>query len=65
MFGINKKTEEMIDSTKKDIKEEIKNLIDNGQVLAIGVLSVACLSIGYILGSITTGAMCKAVSKVY
>ncbi len=62
MFGINKKTEEIINDTKKDIKEQIQDLIDNGQVLSIGILSVTCLTVGYILGSITTSSAYRTLS---
>jgi len=64
MFGINKKTEEMIDNTKKDIKQEISSLVEDGRVWSIGLLSVACLTIGYILGAVTTSSMNKTMMIV-
>lgn len=61
MFNFKKQTDEL----KKDIHEEVQELVDNGKVLSIGILAISCLTIGYALGSITTGLMCKTVSKVY
>ena len=55
-----KHTEEL----KKDIKEEINTLVENGKVVSIGVLAVSCLTVGYILGSITTGAMCRTLTSI-
>lgn len=60
-IGINKETSEKIDETKKDIKEEIHNLMESGQAVSIGILVAGCLTVGYILGSITTGAMYRTM----
>lgn len=62
MFGINKKTEEVIENTKKDIKEELHELVQNGRVWSIGVLAVSCLTIGYVLGSVTTSSAYRTIS---
>lgn len=47
---------------KKGIKEEISELMENGKVVSIGIMAVSCLTVGYILGSITTGAMYRAIT---
>lgn len=49
---------------KKDIKEEINNLVNDGKVLSIGILAVGCLTVGYILGCVTTGAMCRTLIRI-
>ena len=61
MFGINKRTEEVIDDTKKDIKDQINSLVEDGRVWSIGLLAAGCLTVGYILGALTTGAMCRTM----
>ena len=60
MFGLNKQTNEI----KKDIKTEINNLVENGKVVSLGILAVGCLTVGYILGAITTGAMYRVLVEV-
>lgn len=62
--GFNKETSEKIDETKKDIKEEIQKLMDSGQAVSIGILVASCLTVGYILGSITTGAMYRTMEII-
>lgn len=62
MFGINKKTEETINSAKNDIKEQVNNLVEDGRVWSIGVLAVTCLTVGYILGSVTTSSAYRTIS---
>ena len=49
---------------KKDIKEEINNLVNDGKVISIGILAVGCLTVGYILGCVTTGAMCRTLVSI-
>ena len=56
----NKQKEEL----KKDIKQEISELMNNGKVLSIGIMAIGCLTVGYILGSITTGAMYRTMVTV-
>lgn len=52
------------DEIKKDIKEEISELMESGKVVSIGIMAISCLTVGYILGSITTGAMYRTIIKV-
>lgn len=56
----NKQKEEF----KKDIKQEISELMNNGKVLSIGIMAIGCLTVGYILGSITTVAMYRTMVTV-
>lgn len=58
MFG--KQTKEI----KDDIKSEIRSLVQDGKMMSFGVLAVGCLTVGYILGSITTGAMCRTLTSI-
>ncbi len=55
MFG--KQKEEI----KATIKDQVSELVNNGKVLSIGIMVVCSLTVGYILGSITTGAMDRAL----
>lgn len=48
----------------EEIKKEVDDLVESGKVLSIGVLAVSCLTIGYILGSVTTGTMWKTMIRV-
>lgn len=52
------------DEIKNDIKEEISELMESGKVVSIGIMAISCLTVGYILGSITTGAMYRTIIKV-
>lgn len=54
----------MFKKQTEDIKKEVNNLVENGRVLSIGVLAVTCLTVGYIMGAITTGAMCRTVAVI-
>lgn len=56
----NKQKEEF----KKDIKQEISELMNNGKVLSIGIMAVGCLTVGYILGSVTASAMYRTMIEV-
>lgn len=56
----NKQKEEF----KKDIKQEISELMNNGKVLSIGIMAVGCLTVGYILGSVTASAMYRTMLEV-
>lgn len=56
----NKQKEEL----KKDIKQEISELMNNGKVLSIGIMAVGCLTVGYILGSVTASAMYRTMLEV-
>lgn len=56
MFGFNKQ--------KDEIKKEVQELVNEGKLLSLGVLAVSCLTVGYILGSVTTGVMCQVLVKV-
>lgn len=56
----NKQKEEL----KKDIKQEISELMNNGKVLSIGIMAVGCLTVGYILGSVTVSAMYRTMLEV-
>ena len=47
---------------KKDIKEELSELMENGKVVSIGIMAVSCLTVGYILGSATTSALYRAIA---
>ena len=47
-----------------EIKKEVDNLVENGKVLSVGILAVTCLTVGYIMGAITTGAMCRTIAVV-
>lgn len=60
MFNFNKQKEEI----KKDIKEEIHGLMEDGKVVSIGIMVVGCLSVGYVLGSITTAAMYRTMLEI-
>jgi len=62
MLGINKKTEEIIDNTKKDIKSQLDQLIKDGYVWSIGILAVTCLTVGYTLGAVTTSSAYRTLS---
>ena len=62
MFGISKKTEEVIDTTKKDIKDQLDELVKDGRVWSIGVLAVTCLTVGYVLGAVTTSSAYRTLS---
>lgn len=62
--GINKETSEKIDETRKDIKEQIHNLMESGQAVSVGILVAGCLTVGYILGAVTTGAMYRTMEVV-
>lgn len=53
MFGFNKQ--------KDEIKKEVQELVNEGKLLSLGVLAVGCLTVGYILGSVTTGSMCRVL----
>lgn len=53
MFGFNKQ--------KDEIKKEVQELVNEGKLLSLGVLAVSCLTVGYILGSVTTGSMCRVL----
>lgn len=52
------------DEIKKDIKEEISELMESGKVVSIGIMAISCLTVGYILGSITTGVMYRTMISV-
>lgn len=52
------------DEIKNDIKEEISELMESGKVVSIGIMAISCLTVGYILGSITTGAMYRTMISV-
>ncbi len=52
------------DEIKNDIKEEISELMESGKVVSLGIMAISCLTVGYILGSITTGAMYRTIIKV-
>jgi len=52
------------DEIKNDIKEEISELMESGKVVSIGIMAISCLTVGYILGSITTGAMYRTIIKI-
>lgn len=52
------------DEIKNDIKEEISELMESGKVVSLGIMAISCLTVGYILGSITTGAMYRTMIKV-
>lgn len=47
-----------------EIKTEIRSLVEEGKVLSIGILAIGCLTVGYILGCITTGAMCRTITSI-
>lgn len=47
----------------KKQKEELKQIFEDGKVIAILTLSTACLTIGYILGASTTAGMYQAVQR--
>lgn len=51
----------MFKKQAEEIKKEVGSLVENGRVWSIGVLAVTCLTVGYILGSVTTGAMCRTL----
>lgn len=55
----------MFNKQKEEIKKEISELVENGKVVSIGIMAVGCLTIGYILGSITTGAMYRTMLAVH
>lgn len=59
-FGLAKQKEEL----KKDIREEIDGLVEDGRIVSLGILAVSCLTIGYMLGSITTGAMYRVLVEL-
>ena len=46
----------------EEIRKEVDSLVENGKVWSVGVLAVTCLTVGYILGSVTTGAMCRTLT---
>ena len=48
----------------EEIKKEVDNLVENGKVLSIGILAVTCLTVGYVMGSVTTAAMYKAIGCI-
>lgn len=52
------------DEIKNDIKEEISELMESGKVVSLGIMAISCLTVGYILGSITTGAMYRTMITV-
>ena len=52
------------DEIKQDIREQVDELVENGRVLSIGILAISCLTVWYIIGSVTTGAMCKAIVRI-
>lgn len=52
------------DEIKNDIKEEISELMESGKVVSLGIMAISCLTVGYILGSITTGAMYRTIIRV-
>lgn len=60
MMIFRKETEEV----KNGIKEQVDSLVEDGKVLSIGILAIACLTVGYILGSLTTGAMCRTLTTI-
>ena len=47
-----------------DIKNEIHSLVENGKVISIGIFAISCLTVGYILGCVTTGAMCRTLTSI-
>ena len=46
----------------EEIKKEVDDLINNGRVLSIGILAVTCLTVGYIIGSVTTASIYRTVA---
>lgn len=56
-----KQTEEVTN----EIKEQVNTLVEDGKVLSIGILAIGCLTVGYILGCVTTGAMCRTLTEVH
>lgn len=49
------------DEIKTTVKEEVSEIVNSGKVLSIGIMILCSLTVGYILGSVTTGAMDRAL----
>lgn len=58
MFG--KKIEE----TKVQFSTNLREIIQESKLIAVCVIGATCLTAGYILGAVTTGAMCRTLSNV-
>ena len=54
----------MFGKKKEEIKEEIKDVLEQTKLVSLAIVGVGCLTVGYILGSITTGAMCRTMMRV-
>ena len=51
----------MFGKKKDELKEEIRNFLDETKLVSLAIVGVGCLTVGYILGSVTTGAMCRTI----
>lgn len=52
-----------LDETKTTFSLNLKEIIEQSKLMAFVVMGVSCLTVGYVMGSVTTSAMYKTLGN--